>query len=47
MIIKEKERFIMKNFKMEVLETLETPSAKDVAVGFAIGVGVGVVAVLT
>ncbi len=37
----------MKNFKMEVLETLETPSAKDVAVGFAIGVGVGVVAVLT
>jgi hypothetical protein len=29
----------MKNLKMEVLETLETPSLKDIAIGIAIGAG--------
>lgn len=27
----------MKNFKMEVLETLEAPSLKDIGIGIAIG----------
>ncbi len=39
-LLNKKEEFIMKNLKMEVLETLETPSLKDVGIGIAIGAAV-------